>query len=294
MSMSHDSDSAGQIGSTEMAGRRFPWIQLLVVVGILGLLCALLSPAIHRGRGRRVDTCRNNMRGVVTAVVAFEAKMTIYPGFAGRLDGFERPLMFVLLPEMERNDIYNAFRSYGADGLPAEADSLYFEFLQCPENPRDRMTAAMAFIFNTGMPDVEQEPHDLPANGVFFRTPKFGSKYLAEHDGMTNTLLISERIAGPPWTSRQEYEIGMVWHPRYAKWRLPPAGDPYYFSRPSSHHKGYVNVAFADSHVRALSNDIDYRVYAQLLTSNGAEAQYADTLEWVPAEFRQPLAEGAY
>jgi prepilin-type processing-associated H-X9-DG protein len=43
-------------------------------------------------------------------------------------------------------------------------------------------------------------------------------------------------------------------------------------ARPSSRHRGGVNVAFADTHVIFLSEDIDYVVYMQLMTSNGRES----------------------
>jgi prepilin-type processing-associated H-X9-DG protein len=41
-------------------------------------------------------------------------------------------------------------------------------------------------------------------------------------------------------------------------------------SRPSSGHPGGVNSIFCDGHFRFISEDIDYRVYTQLMTPNGA------------------------
>jgi prepilin-type processing-associated H-X9-DG protein len=110
-----------------------------------------------------------------------------------------------------------------------------------------------------------------------------------------HTLMAAESLHAGSWTSRVEHEVGMVWHPRYASPTATAQNDPDSNARPSSHHLGGINnVAFADSHARGLHKDIDYRVYSQLLTTNGAEAKYADTLTPVPAEFRQPLKEGDY
>ena len=44
------------------------------------------------------------------------------------------------------------------------------------------------------------------------------------------------------------------------------------FARPASNHPGVFVVAFAGGAVKAISNEIDYRVYQQLLTPNGAKA----------------------
>ena len=42
-------------------------------------------------------------------------------------------------------------------------------------------------------------------------------------------------------------------------------------SRPSSVHPGGVNTMFCNVHLRFISEDIDYRVYTQLMTPNGAQ-----------------------
>ena len=43
-------------------------------------------------------------------------------------------------------------------------------------------------------------------------------------------------------------------------------------ARPSSYHTHGVNVAFADRHVKFIDEQIDYQVYMQLMTPNGAES----------------------
>jgi prepilin-type processing-associated H-X9-DG protein len=50
--------------------------------------------------------------------------------------------------------------------------------------------------------------------------------------------------------------------------------------RPSSNHHGVSVVAFADGHVTALSEQIEYHVYTQLMTPNGrrSDAPYATYL----------------
>lgn len=58
------------------------------------------------------------------------------------------------------------------------------------------------------------------------------------------------------------------------------------FARPASFHQGGVVAAFADGHTTFLSQDIDYVVYCQLMTPNGADAMFPGTAEPVPAVYR--------
>ena len=44
-------------------------------------------------------------------------------------------------------------------------------------------------------------------------------------------------------------------------------------ARPSSEHNGGVNAAFADGHVVFLKDDIDYQVYARLMSPDGKKCE---------------------
>jgi len=46
------------------------------------------------------------------------------------------------------------------------------------------------------------------------------------------------------------------------------------YTRPASAHPGIFNVTFAGGNTRAISQDIDYRIYQQLMTPNGTKAVY--------------------
>ena len=54
------------------------------------------------------------------------------------------------------------------------------------------------------------------------------------------------------------------------------AATDYVWSRPSSFHSGGVNAAYCDGHVTFLNQDIDYAVYAQLMTSDTSRVGYHD------------------
>ena len=59
------------------------------------------------------------------------------------------------------------------------------------------------------------------------------------------------------------------------------------FARPASMHTGGVVAAFGDGHVRFIREDMDYLVYALLMTPNGGASQVAGSDEPSPAPFRE-------
>jgi prepilin-type N-terminal cleavage/methylation domain-containing protein/prepilin-type processing-associated H-X9-DG protein len=128
----------------------------------------------------------------------------------------------------------------------------------------------------------------------------------AMNDGAGTTLMFSENIqknydpvdaSGAPafgWLFGSEQQLGMVWvdpnnnstsptQPvgntindqeainRDTSNTSPPSYSPNStrYARPASAHSGGVNVAFCDGHGMFLRDDIDYRVYQQLMTPNG-------------------------
>src|SRR5262245_55051329 len=96
----------------------FTLVELLVVISIIGLLMALLFPVLNAARASvRANTCRNNIRNIALAISIYEQRHNVYPSVFGnrfmKNDStgtfIERPLAFVILPFMDRNDIYKEY-----------------------------------------------------------------------------------------------------------------------------------------------------------------------------------------
>src|SRR5215207_9963495 len=95
----------------------FTLIELLVVIAIIGVLVALLMPAVQQAReaGRRAQ-CLNNFKQIGLALQNYhDVARTLPPGVISRNDvpagPYGRPprttYMVHLLPYLEESDIYN-------------------------------------------------------------------------------------------------------------------------------------------------------------------------------------------
>src|SRR4029079_8582237 len=125
-------------------------------------------------------------------------------------------------------------------------------------------------------------------------------------DGLDQTLLLSENIQAVEYSATEYFSpslatkekialvsdaqllTGFVWDWDPSAAANPPADErringnkyfatrapttTYYYSRPSSYHLGGVNAALCSGAVIWLREDIEYKVYEHLMTSDGANS----------------------
>src|SRR5690349_11847041 len=112
-------------GSTAAAGRRgFTLVELLVVIAIIGILVALLLPAIQAAReAARRATCTNNLKNLGLAVLNHHDSHKHFPvsmGYlleGGEAPGVDQPCVgwiLNVLPQLEEQGLYDQFQQGGA------------------------------------------------------------------------------------------------------------------------------------------------------------------------------------
>jgi prepilin-type N-terminal cleavage/methylation domain-containing protein/prepilin-type processing-associated H-X9-DG protein len=297
--------------------RAFTLVELLVVMTIIGMLMALLLPAVQNAReaGRRT-ACTNNLFQLALAAIRSDEQSGFIPGWRNKSprasdnNGNAVSWTVVLLPFMERNDIYKVW----ANGSP---QAPYVAFFVCPSSPPDALTQpTLSYAGNVG-----SGANTRKWDGVMTDTLATGPQAarlsfddVASADGCPTTVLLTERC-GPgnvkgnaplyqTWWDRRNiptslnlnvnqasysafannpvHGIGIIGTPGSQKIinNITNNAAPGFRSQPSSNHAGGVVTAFCDGHTAFVKDSIARQVYAQLLSSDGASASTISKNTW--------------
>ena len=225
---------------TRIARAGFTLVELLVVIAIIGMLVALLLPAIQAAResGRR-SQCQNNLKQIGLAVQSHHDTRKQFPMGRNRFDQLAVSWAFFLLPYMEETSIYNSWDSHARVDDPKNAPAMRtpIETYACPS--RRRAAADRNFDNNNAPPVVLASATlaDYSANagiqiltgmvgadenatvfGAYSRAdsgPIFSGSHISARqveDGLSNTFAIAERHlppvpAGTP-EEMEDFQIG--------------------------------------------------------------------------------------
>jgi prepilin-type processing-associated H-X9-DG protein len=180
-----------------------------VVVTIIGILIALLLPAVSAAReaARRIS-CSRNLAQLIVAVHNYQNIHGFYP--PGTIDekgpirsvaqGYHHNWIVQILPYLEQRNAWSAIdkRVSVYDPANARVASLRLEVLECPSQLMPKTPQSCY----AGVHHDREAPIDVDNNGVFFLNSRV--RYEDVTDGSAQTIFLGEippEIGGLGWMS---------------------------------------------------------------------------------------------
>jgi prepilin-type N-terminal cleavage/methylation domain-containing protein len=274
----------------------FTLVELLVVVAIVGVLVAMLLPAVQAAResARRMQ-CASHMRQIGLGILAYEQVHRVFPPAYCR-----EPRHFMLtfiLPYVEQRELGSRYQfdlnwSAVANRPATQAD---IELFACPSAPGDRewitdyctcedfLPVAKSKLMNSGQVPPRSSWENLFRARLMPKYPNARTSRMADvTDGLSNTFMLFEdggrpqkwvgRKRGDPDVAPKEPITGARWADDEAEiWvqdvcnglqmmNCTNANEIYSF------HPGGCNFLYGDDTVRFHTEQIDADTFVSLFT----------------------------
>lgn len=283
-----------------MARSGFTLIELLVVIAIIGVLMAMLLPAVQMAReASRRTQCQNNLKQFGLALHNYAEKVGRMP-FGWMCDGRDSlclpyeayPYMWsgwpMLLPMLEESNVYHTLNFSLTADAPANFTGIAVPLglFVCPSHrdarpipivadPKDPFSAVLYYLgpsnykgnMAAGLRNNCTDPDNLLCqvfdNGIFFRNS--GTAFRDVTDGASNTIFMGESIEGY-WSEATSCCVRTAPNRQL---NLRANGEfvmPRYWN---SMHPGGVHFLMGDGSVRSISTSVDSNVLIRLMTRSG-------------------------
>jgi prepilin-type N-terminal cleavage/methylation domain-containing protein/prepilin-type processing-associated H-X9-DG protein len=203
--------------------RGFTLVELLVVIAIIGILVALLLPAVQAAReAARRTQCVNNLKQIGLAVLNYEnAFKELPPGGLTQANGtYGHSWWIRILPYTEQTNVYNQFDQkasnsgwLGFTNPHPNRDPLrnvVFPFMYCPSSSLPKLALTVAehsksnvmsptYTGVSGATDHRTATNKNPTGGADGRI-SLGGAFIVHRaiplseftDGTTNTMMVAE------------------------------------------------------------------------------------------------------
>ena len=263
-----------RFGSRDEAG--FTLVELLVVIAIIGVMVALLLPAVQFAReAARQANCRNHQHQIGIALHAYHNLHRSLPigcleWRPWRASQARKNIAWsaFLLPQMDEQALYEAVDFDFAFDHPRNRDaaSVVVESYLCPtEVPQGYGLAEISYGGLFGERINDRRPDD----GVFLYDERI--RFRDCLDGLSMTMATGEDMVGPDSQWINGGNVFVQSHPINddAAW----VGD----NEIRSLHPAGAMVLFLDGSVHLLNESMDKVVLGQLITRAGREVIRADS-----------------
>ena len=180
--------------------RGFTALELLVCITVIGLLLAIVLPAVHSAReAARLTQCRKNLKELALASHAFHDTYAVFPGVGYRF--------LELLPHVEQQNLYDELSQYSGT-IPSGSGNLSLSQLPdglgnvttyiCPSGHDDAARYETSYAANAGtFPNsFKYDEKGFIANGMATRHYNWtsdGVRMRDVYDGASNTVFFAER-----------------------------------------------------------------------------------------------------
>lgn len=191
----------------------FTLVELLVVIGIIGVLVSLLLPAVQQAReaGRRTQ-CQNNLRQVALAMHNYETSFRLFPP-GGKLD-IDFSVQSRLLPFVEQSTLHDlldyskqAFSGPWNAKIPnplfADAFAVVVPIFLCPSDPAPKQSevtvfgqtykyGGLSYMVSFGSGTFTNYDFRWRTDGVVYQNSVVGFHDFL--DGTSQTVIFSETV----------------------------------------------------------------------------------------------------
>ncbi len=290
----------------------FTLVELLVVIAIIGVLVALLLPAVQAAReAARRSSCGNNLKQIGIAVHNYHDIHQTFPfGWSNRGQGWSA----AILPQIEQGPLYDTLQwaegnNWDTDNTPNErAAGTLLKTYRCPSaaipehvNNQDIPLRVPATYRGVASSTADSDDPSTSANGRHLELSTlegifFGDSRIGFHDiidGTSNTFMVGEcywetfsqdgnqmdfwYIGSPqidPWPNATEFSefVGSTGVPMNARKIASTSGYVKELSF-TSFHPGGAMFTLGDASVRFVPYTINTTVYQALGSRNGGEVQ---------------------
>lgn len=295
----------------------FTLVELLVVIAIIGILVALLLPAVQAAReaARRAE-CTNNIRQIGLALLNYETTNKVFPAGRASIGKSAASALVSILPYMEEQNLYDTFdfdagvwlhgktawldpdKTTNSIAIGTRPDSFVcpsdeIEFFSQRRHPAllpfglDKRGAAVgSYSTVAGSWGVFQNnAKSKTNNGIFYYVKKNAIREIT--DGMSHTMFVGEVVSPHIPSSSNVWSKSVRDLDSHRNTANPLNTWPGEGETVSnfdengafaSRHPGGCNFVFGDGGARFLNENISDYVYQALSTKAGNEVYDSNEL----------------